>query len=185
MRKDFGKKTWMFPCPVLIVATYGEDGKADAMNAAWGGIYDTNQVMLCLSDDHVTTKNILRAKAFTVSFANAANVVQADYVGIVSANDVPDKFVRTGWHAVKAQHVDAPIIEELPIALECVLDHVNDDGIIVGNVVNVSVDERVLDGKGVPDLDKAEIISYNSAAHDYRVVGAKVGNAFSDGKKLK
>lgn len=184
MRKNFGKKTWLFPCPVLIVGTYGKDGEANAMNAAWGGIYDTNQIMLCLSDDHATTKNIVRNKAFTVAFADAAHVVQADYVGLVSANDVPDKLQRANLHTSKAEHVNAPLIDEFPIALECTLNHVNEDGIVVGDVVNVSVDEKVL-SDGVVDLDKARIISYNSAAHDYRVLGEKVGNAFSDGKKLK
>ena len=185
MRKDFGKKTWLFPCPVLIVATYNEDGTVDAMNVAWGGIYDTNQVMLCLSDDHATTKNILRTQCFTVAFADAKHVVEADYLGIVSANDVPDKFARTHLHAEKSAHVNAPVVTDLPISLECRLNHVNEDGIIVGDIVNVSADERVLDGEGNVDLGKAQIISYNSAKHDYRVLGAKVGNAFSDGKKLK
>lgn len=185
MRKNFGKKTWLFPCPVLIIGTYDENGTSDAMNAAWGGIYDTNQVMLCLSDDHKTAKNILLKKAFTVSFADAAHVVEADYVGIVSANDVPDKLSKAGLHAVKSEHVDAPIITDFPIALECTLNHVNEDGMIVGDIVNVSVDESVLDDKGNVDLGKASIISYNSAAHDYRVLGEKVGNAFSDGKKIK
>lgn len=185
MRKNFGKKTWLFPCPVLIIATYNGDGTADAMNAAWGGIYDSNQIMLCLSDDHATTKNILREGEFTVSFADESHVVEADYVGLVSANDVPDKLEHAHLHANKAPHVNAPLIAEFPIALECKLDHVNEDGIIVGNIVNVSVDESVLDEKGNLDLSKAAIISYNSAAHDYRVLGKKVGNAFSDGKKIK
>ena len=185
MRKNFGKKTWLFPCPVLIIATYNEDGTANAMNAAWGGIYDTNQIMLCLSDDHATTKNILRNKEFTVCFADAAHVAEADYVGVVSGNDVPDKLQRAHLHVVKAEHVAAPLIEEFAIALECRLDHVNEDGIIVGNIVNVSADESVLDEKGNVDIGKAGIISYNSAAHDYRVLGQKVGNAFSDGKKIK
>lgn len=185
MRKDFGKKTWLFPCPVLIIGTYDENGSPDAMNAAWGGIYDTNQVMLCLSDDHKTAKNILLKKAFTVSFADAAHVVEADYVGIVSANDVPDKLAKAGLHTVKSLHVDAPIVTDFPIALECVLNHVNEDGMIVGDIVNVSADESVLDDKGNVDIGKAGIITYNSAAHDYRVIGDKVGNAFSDGKKIK
>ena len=185
MRKNFGKKTWLFPCPVLIIGTYNHDGTANAMNAAWGGIYDTNQVMLCLSDDHATTKNILREHAFTVSFADAAHVVEADYVGIVSGNSVPDKLERANLHAVRAEHVVAPIIAEFPVALECTLNHVNEDGIIVGDIINVSADEKVLDENGNLDLGKAGIISYNSAAHDYRVLGEKVGNAFSDGKKLK
>lgn len=185
MRKNFGKKTWLFPCPVLIVVTYNEDGSPNAMNAAWGGIYDTNQVMLCLSDDHATTKNIIRNKAFTVSFADAAHVTEADYVGIVSGNDVPDKISRAGLHVSEAEHVCAPVVEEFPIALECRLNHINEDGIIVGDIVNVSADERVLDEKGNLDLGKAGVITYNSAAHDYRVIGEKVGNAFSDGKKIK
>ncbi len=185
MRKNFGPKTWLFPCPVLIIATYNPDGSANAMNAAWGGIYDTNQIMLCLSDGHATTKNILRTHAFTVSFADAPHVVQADYVGLVSANDVPDKLQRAGLHTVKSAHVDAPLIEDMPIAVECTLDHVNEDGMIVGQIVNVSADESVLDEQGNLDLGKAQIISYNSAAHDYRVLGGKVGNAFSDGRKLK
>ena len=185
MRKNFGKKTWLFPCPVLIIATYDADGNADAMNAAWGGIYDTNQVMLCLSDDHKTTKNILHKRAFTVSFADAKHVVEADYVGIVSANDVPNKLEKAGLHTVSSQFVDAPLITDFPLAIECELDHVNEDGIIVGNIVNVSADESVLDGKGNVDIGKAEIIAYNSAQHDYRVLGDKVGNAFSDGKKIK
>lgn len=185
MRKNFGKKTWLFPCPVLIVATYGADGKPNAMNAAWGGIYDTNQVMLCLSDDHATTRNILRTRAFTVNFADAPNVVAADYVGIVSGNDVPDKLDRAHLHTERSGFVDAPVITEFPVALECELAKVNEDGIIVGNIVNVSADARVLDADGNLDLGKARIISYNSAAHDYRVLGEKVGNAFSDGKKIK
>lgn len=185
MRKNFGKKTWLFPCPVLIIATYNADGTADAMNAAWGGIYDTNQLMLCLSDDHATTKNILRTKAFTVSFADAAHVTEADYVGLVSGNSVPDKLDRAGLHTVRAEHVDAPVITEFPVAVECTLNHVNEDGIIVGDIVNVTADESVLDDKGGLDIGKARFISYNSAAHDYRVLGDKVGNAFSDGKKIK
>ena len=185
MRKDFGKKTWVFPCPVLIIGTYDEKGNPDAMNAAWGGVYDTNQVMLCLSDDHKTAKNILAKKAFTVSFADAAHVVEADYVGIVSANDVPDKLAKCKLSTVKSKHVDAPLLVDFPLAIECVLNHVNEDGIIVGDIVNVSADESVLDEKGNVDLGKANIITYNSAQHDYRVLGAKVGNAFSDGKKIK
>ena len=185
MRKNFGKKTWVFPCPVLIIGTYDENGNPDAMNAAWGGVYDTNQVMLCLADDRKTAKNILLKKAFTVSFADDKHVVEADYVGIVSANKVPDKLARAGLHTVKSEFVDAPLLTDFPLAIECALDHVNEDGIIVGNIVNVSADESVLDGKGNVDIGKAGIITYNSAQHDYRVLGDKVGNAFSDGKKIK
>ena len=107
MRKDFGTKSWFYPLPVLIIATYDEQGKADAMNAAWGGLYDADKVVLCLSAGHKTTKNIMARKAFTVSFADAAHVIPADYVGMVSANDEPDKLEKSGFHAVKSDKVDA------------------------------------------------------------------------------
>ena len=92
MRKNFGAKCWLYPMPVFIVASYDENGNPNAMNAAWGGMYDTNMIMVCLADDHKTTDNIKKSGAFTVSFATSDTVVSADYVGIVSANDEPDKF---------------------------------------------------------------------------------------------
>ncbi len=184
MRKNFGAKTWLYPMPVLIVGTYNEDGTANAMNAAWGGIYDTNQVMLCLSDDHKTTKNIKANKAFTVNVADAAHVVAADYVGIASANDVHDKFVVAGFTAVRSGEVNAPIIAELPVSLECKLVKFNEDGIVVGEIINVSADEKVIGADGLIDAALVQAITYDSVHHDYLVLGNKVGNAFSDGKKL-
>ena len=111
MRKNFGAKTYMYPMPVLIIGTYGKDGTPDAMNAAWGGISDTDQIMLSLDRSHKTFANILERGAFTVSIADAEHVTECDYVGVVSANNVPDKFARAGFHAVKSSFVDAPIIE--------------------------------------------------------------------------
>ena len=134
--------------PVLIVGTYDENGTPNAMNAAWGGVYDTNQVMVCLADDHKTTENIKMTGAFTVSFATAKTVVPCDYVGIVSANDIPDKFAKAGFHAVKSEYVNAPIIEELPMTVECKLIKFNEDGICIGEIVNVSADESILDENG-------------------------------------
>ena len=185
MRKNFGAKTWLYPMPVLIVATYDENGTPDAMNAAWGGVYDTNQVMLCLADDHKTTENIKKTGAFTVSFATAQTVVPCDYVGIVSANDVPDKFSRAGFHATKSAYVNAPIIDELPMAVECRLIKFNEDGICIGEIVNVSADEAILDEKGIVDAKKLDPIIYDGASHAYWSFGEKVGQAFSDGKKIK
>ncbi|MBQ9070218.1 MAG: flavin reductase family protein [Clostridia bacterium] len=184
MRKNFGSKTWLYPMPVLIVGTYDECGVPNAMNAAWGGIYDTNQVMLCLADEHKTTENIKKTGAFTVSFATADTVVACDFVGIASANDVPDKFARAGFHAMKSQHVNAPIIEELPMSVECRLVKFNEDGICIGEIVNVSADESILDEKGSVDAKKMNPISYDSATHAYWSIGERVGKAFSDGKKL-
>ena len=185
MRKNFGAKTWLYPMPVLIIGTYDENGAPNAMNAAWGGIYDTNEVMVCLADDHKTTANIQRTGAFTVSFATAKTVVPCDYVGIVSANDVPDKFARAGFHAVKSESVNAPIIAELPMTVECSLLKFNEDGICVGRIVNVSVDESILDENGKVDAKKLDPILYDSVTHAYWSIGEKVGQAFSDGKKLR
>lgn len=185
MRKNFGKKTWLYPMPVLIVGTYGEDGTPNAMNAAWGGVYDTDTVMLCLSDDHKTTKNIKKRGAFTVSFATSGRVKECDYVGIASANDVPDKLERAGLHTSRAEFVDAPIIDELPLTLECKLVKFNEDGICIGEIVNVSADESVLDSDGKPDARRLDPIIYDGAAHLYWSFGEVVGKAFSDGKSLK
>lgn len=185
MRKDFGKQTWLYPMPVLIVAAYDEAGVPCCMNAAWGGVYDTDQVMVCLADDHKTTKNILASGAFTVSIADAAHVVEADYVGIVSGNKVPDKMQKAGLTTVRSEFVDAPIIKEFPMTIECKLLKFNEDGICIGEIVNVSADERVLAADGKIDPAKLEAITYDPVRHTYLKLGEKVGNAFSDGKKLK
>ena len=171
--------------PVFIIGTYDEKGVPNAMNAAWGGMYDTNQVMVCLSHDHKTTENIKKNGAFTVSFATAKTAVPCDYVGIVSANDVPDKFTRAGFHAGRSEYVNAPIIDELPMTVECKLLKFNEDGICIGEIVNVSADECVLDESGRIDARKLEPIVYDGVTHGYFSLGEKVGQAFSDGKKIK
>lgn len=185
MRKNFGIKNWLYPMPVLIVGSYDSEGRPNAMNAAWGGIYDTNLVMVCLADEHKTTENIKSAGAFTVSFATASSVVACDYVGIVSANDEPDKFAKAGFHATRSEFVNAPIINELPMTVECKLLKFNEDGICIGEIVNVSADESVLDASGRIDAKKLDPIIYDSATHAYWNFGEKVGQAFSDGKKIK
>lgn len=182
MRKDFGAKPYLYPQPVLIIGTYNEDGTANAMNAAWGGICGAKKIMIDLSS-HKTTDNIIKNKAFTVSVADAAHVVEADYVGVVSGYQVPDKLERAGLHTVKSSFVNAPIILEFPITLECKLLRTTEDGII-GEIVNVSIDERVLNDKGTVDSDKLGAISFDVMNAAYLRVGEKVGNAFSDGKKL-
>ena len=185
MRKNFGAKPYMYPMPVLIIGTYSEDGKPDAMNAAWGGICEEDRIMLCLSESHKTTQNILKRKAFTVSFADRAHVVECDYVGVVSANKEPDKFAKAGFTALKSGFVDAPLIEQLPMAFECELDKVNEDGLIIGKIVNVSVDERILGENGKPDPAKFTPICFDAVNNAYLALGETVGKAFSDGLKLK
>lgn len=186
MRKNFGAKPYTYPQPVLIIASYDENGTADAMNAAWGGISDNAQISMCLSAGHKTVKNILARQAFTVSMADAAHVVECDYVGIVSANDVPDKLTKAGFHTTKSEFVDAPLIDELPMALECKLISYDEESCrLVGEIVNVSADERVLSADGKIDPDKLEPITFDPVNNNYLKLGAKVGNAFKDGMKLK
>lgn len=184
MRKNFGVKPWMLPMPVLIIGTYDEAGRANAMNAAWGGICEADRVMLCLDEEHKTTKNIKDTGAFTVSFADAAHVLAADYVGLVSGSSTADKMQRAGFHTSKSEFVNAPVIEELPVSLECRLVKVNEDGNIIGEIVNVSADERVLGMDGLIDTVKADTISFDPVHNTYRKLGETVGNAFRDGAEL-
>ena len=186
MRKNFGVKTWLYPMPVFIVAAYDNEGKPNAMNAAWGGIYTDNMRGICLSEDHKTTQNILATRAFTVSMATAEQVTACDYVGIVSGNKEPDKFLKAGFHATKSEFVNAPIIDELPMTLECELvSYDTETCFMVGKIVNISADEKILNENGKIDLSKLRPITYDPCNHDYIELGAKVGNAFSDGKSLK
>ena len=185
MRKNFGKKTWLYPMPVLIVAAYDENDRPNAMNAAWGGVYDERQVMLCLSEGHKTTKNIKAKGAFTVNIADAAHVKEADYLGIVSGNKVDDKVAKAGLHTVKSEFVDAPVIEELPMSVECKLIKVNEDGIVIGEIVNVSADEGILNEDGTIDPAKLQAISFDPVHKSYLKLGEKVGNAFQDGQELQ
>lgn len=185
MRKNLGAKTCVYPMPVFIVAAYDKDGKPCCMNAAWGGIYDTNQIMVCLADSHKTTKNIIESGAFTVSIADAKHVVEADYVGLVSGNNEPDKMKKAGLTTVKSDFVNAPVINEFPMTVECKLLKFNEDGICIGEIVNISADESVIGEDGLIDAGKLEAITYDSYHHTYIKLGESVGNAFSDGNKLK
>ena len=186
MRKNFGAKAWLFPQPVLIISTYGEDGVPDAMNAAWGGISDETQITICLGNDHKTVKNLLKTKAFAVHTANIEQAVACDYVGMESGNDVPNKFEKAGFHAVKSEFVNAPIIEELPMALECkVISYDDKTCRLVGEIVNVTVKEEVLDANGNIDPVKLQPIVLDPVNGSYLSLGDKVANAFSDGMKLK
>ena len=141
--------------------------------------------MLCLSVGHKTTANIKAKGAFTVSFADASHVLEADYVGLVSANDTPDKLAKAGLHTTKSEFVDAPLINEFPVALECKLIKVNEDGNIIGQIVNVSADEKVLGADGKIDAAKFQAISFDPCANTYVKMGEVVGKAFQDGAKLK
>lgn len=184
MRKNFGAKTYLFPQPVMIIATYDENGNANAMNAAWGGIVGANELIIDLGA-HKTTENILKTKAFTVSVADVEHMVACDYVGIVSAKKDPDKMEKSGFTTVKSEFVNAPIINELPLTLECELKQVIGGSKFIGEIKNVSIDERVLGEDGELDLNKFSPITFDTVHHGYYRLGEKVGNAFADGAKLK
>ena len=183
MRKDFGSKTWLYPMPVLIVAAYDDRGVPNAMNAAWGGIYTDNTIGVCLSEEHRTTQNILATKAFTVSVGNVDCVEACDYLGLVSGDKVPDKLMRAGFHMQRSRYVNAPIIDELPMTLECeMVSYDQDSNHLVGRIVNVSVDESILtDGR--IDITKLRPVVYDTISHQYRELGGVVAKAFLAGKR--
>lgn len=185
MRKNFGAKPILYPQPVFIVGSYDESGIPDAMNAAWGGISEANEISMCLSAGHKTVQNILARKAFTVSMATADTVVPCDYVGLVSGNNVPNKLEQAGFHTTKSAFVDAPLIEELPMAVECkFISYDAESCRMVGEIVNVCADESVLTD-GVIDPMKLRPITFDPMNHAYYVLGEKVGNAFQDGAAYK
>ena len=186
MRKNFGAKPHCYPMPVYIIATYGADGTPNAMNAAWGGITEEEEITICVDAEHKTAENILTRKAFTVSMATADQVTACDYVGIVSGNKVPDKFARAGFHATPSEFVDAPLIDELPMALECALISYDPESCrLVGRIVNVSADESVLGADGKIDAAKLRPITFDPVSHKYLALGAVAGQAFHDGLALK
>ena len=184
MRVDVGKKPLIYPQPVLIIGTYNDDGSIDAMNAAWGSVGDDHQVFLCLSAGHMTTKNILKRRAFTVHIAEEPLLVKSDYVGIVSGNREPQKFEKSGLNAQKSDKVDAPILTDYAICMECELESYEEKNChLFGNIVNTSVDERVLtDGK--VDVAKLKPIIFDIDNARYYGFGEIAGKAFNAGKAL-
>ena len=186
MRKNFGPKPMCYPMPVYIIATYNADGTPNAMNAAWGGISEDQEISICVDNTHRTAENLMARKAFTVSMATAKYMAACDYVGIVSGNKEPDKFAKAGFHATKSEFVDAPLIDELPMALECrVISYDEETCRLVGEIVNVCVEESVLGENGKVDVAKLQPITYDPMNHQYLVLGEKAGQAFHDGLKLK
>jgi len=184
MKTNLGKKTILYPMPVLMVGTYDRKGKPDVMAAAWGGIFNDGMVCLCLDKGHKTVSNLKERKAFTVAIADAGHVTECDYLGIVSAHDESDKVAKAGFTATKSANVDAPVIEELPLTLECQLESYDDTTEqAVGRIVNVIADDSILT-EGKVDPAKLKAITYDPENHTYIQLGQVVGKAFSDGNKL-
>ena len=187
MKKDLGVLQAVFPMPVLMIATYDENGKVDVMNAAWGNISAPDKIALFIGEAHKTTKNIRAVKAFTVSLADKANVDEADFFGIASGNNMDDKFERTGFTARKSEKVNAPIIEEFPIVMECELAEIIETEhlhAVVGKIVNVAAEESVLDENGKVDPAKLNAIAFDNFQHGYYATGEKAGQAWSNGNRL-
>ena len=186
MKKNFGAKTLCYPMPVFIIGTYNADGTPNAMNAAWGGISEEKEISICVDSSHKTAENLLARGAFTVSMATAKYMTACDYVGLVSGNKEPNKFAKAGFHATRSEFVDAPLIDELPMALECrVISYDTDSCRLVGEIVNVCADESVLGENGKVDVKKLQPITYDSMNHQYLVLGESVGQAFQAGLALK
>lgn len=187
MRTKLKLTEGIFPMPVLIIATYNEDGSVNVMNAAWGTMVERDIVALNLSEGHKTVQNIKTRGAFTVSIADAAHVVEADYFGVESGNRVSDKLARSGLTAGRAETVDAPVINEFPLCLECEFIEYQGGEYgcgVIGRVVNVTADERVMaDGK--VDISRVDAIAFDPYTHGYYRVAERVGEAFKDGLKLK
>ena len=187
MKKDLGIVDAIYPMPVLMVAAYDENGKVNVMNAAWGQIADDDKVIIFIGEGKNTWLNILASKAFTVALADEKHMDVADFFGIASGNKIDDKFERTGYHAVRSDKVNAPIIEEFPVVMECeLLEHLKDEYVsaIVGRIVNVKADEEVLDEKGKVDVTKTRALIFDQFRSGYYVTGEKVGQAWNAGKDI-
>ena len=187
MKKQIKTTEAIFPMPVLLISTFNEDGSVDVMNAAWGTMLDRDVVALNLTETHKTVQNIKERGGFVIHIADAKHVVEADFFGVVSGNKEPEKFKKSGLSFVKSDLVDAPVINELPIAMECeFIEYQNDDtGIgVIGKVLRTSVEEEHLkDGR--VDIDSVEAIAFDPYTHGYYKVGGRVGEAFSDGRKRR
>lgn len=186
--KNFKPKAWMLPQPVLVIGTYDADGKPNAMNAAWAGQWDMNEIVISLGN-HATTQNLSRNPEFTVAFATVDTMAAADYVGIVSGKSNPDKIERTGWNAAKSENIYAPVFDCFPMTLECRIKeklYESETGYyMIAEIVNILCDEKYLAEDGKPDVEKMNLIAFDPIHNGYIELGARVGNAFHDGNSLK
>lgn len=187
MLKDLGVKPYLFPMPVLMIATYGEKDRVDVMNMAWGGICAENMVALNIDEGHKTSENIKKRGAFTLSIADVDHIEAADFFGIATGNKMEDKFERSGLHAVKSSRVDAPIVEEFPLTLECKVVECQQTVYgfrVLGEIVNVLADEKVLDEKDRVDPTKLNAFAFDQFQSGYYAMGEKVGQAWKSGVGL-
>ena len=187
MMKDFGVKPYLYPMPTYMIGTYNEDDTVDVMMMAWGGICAEDMVALNLEEDHKTVANLRARKAFTLSVPGTDTMKESDFFGIATANKVPDKFARSGLHAEKSSRVDAPIVTEYPLTLECEVVEFQDQpyGLrVLGKIVNVLANEKVLDEKGKIDAAKLNAFAFDQMRNGYYAMGEKIGQAWNAGAPL-
>ncbi len=187
MKKDFGVQPYLFPMPTYMIGTYNEDDTVDVMMMAWGGICAENMAALNLEADHKTVANIRARGAFTLAVPGTDTLEASDFFGIATSNKMADKFARTGLHAVKSKRVDAPVIEEYPVTLECTVERLEEEpyGLrVLGRIVNVLADEKVLDEKGQIDAARLHAFAFDQMQNGYYAVEKKVGQAWHSGAGL-
>lgn len=186
--KNFKPKAWLLPQPVLILGTYDADGTPNAMNAAWGGQWDMNEIMISMGS-HATTENLNRCPDFTVAFATVDTMVAADYIGIVSGKQQHDKIAKAGWKSTKGENVNAPVFNCFPMTMECRIKeklYESETGYyIIAEIINIVCDEAYLEEDGKPDVEKMKLITFDPIHNGYVALGSRVGNAFHDGQALK
>lgn len=186
--KQFKPQPWFLPQPVIVLGTYDAQGNPNAMNVAWAGTWNMKEVMISMGN-HATTANLKACGDFTIAFATVETMQAADYVGIVSAQNDPQKMARTGWHAERAQQVNAPLFTCFPVTFECrIKEKLNESPtgcFIIAEVLNIQVDENYLGDDGMPDIEKMQLITYDPVRHNYVALGKTVGKAFACGKSLQ
>ena len=187
MTKDFGAKPYLFPMPTYMIGTYNEDDSVDVMMMAWGGICAEDMVALNLEAEHKTVANLETRRAFTLAVPGTDTLRESDFLGIATSNKMKDKFQRTGLHAVKSGRVDAPVITEYPITLECEVVEMQSQpyGLrVLGKIVNVIADEKVLDDAGKIDAGKLRAFAFDQMQNGYYAIGERVGQAWHSGADL-
>jgi flavin reductase (DIM6/NTAB) family NADH-FMN oxidoreductase RutF len=187
MKKSTGARTLLFPTPVLVVGTYDEAGKPNAMTASWGGICCSEPpcVAVSLRKATYTYGNILARKAFTISIPSEDYAKETDYFGLASGRK-EDKFAATKLTPVPSTLVEAPYVGEFPVIIECRLTHTFELGMhtqFVGQVIDVKLDESVLDANGLVDIAKLKPMSFMPDSQFYYGMGKPVGKVFAIGQQ--
>lgn len=186
MKKGFKPASWIYPQPAIVIATWDKEGRPDAMTAAWAGIYDTDKIGIMLDHRHKTMENIKETGAFTVSMSTVKTMAESDYFGTVSGNTVEGKIDKVGFHTVKSEYVNAPVIEEYPLTFECKVEKLipeGEDFHVVGDIVHILAEESILTN-GKPDPAKLHPLVFDGVNGTYLEMGKAIGKAWREGRKF-